>query len=156
MLGADFSGFLVRGGWSIYRQFEQALHPSCLAHLLRRCREMSEVASPSAARFPGTVQRILQQALALRDRRDAGQISPHGLAVARGRLEARLDRALLRRYRWTANERFASYEASDSGLLSPELDEALFMSSSSYARYARAAFTRLIETTFFLAFWRSS
>ena len=47
VLGADFSGFLVRDSWSIYRQFEQALHQSCLAHLLRRCREMSEVAAPA-------------------------------------------------------------------------------------------------------------
>ena len=32
--------------------------------------------------------------MALRDRRDSGVISPHGLAVARGRLEKRLDRLL--------------------------------------------------------------
>ena len=82
---------------------------------------MSEVASPSAARFPGTVQRILQQALALRDRRDAGQISPHGLAVARGRLEARLDRALVRRYRWAANERFANHLYCERSCLFPFL-----------------------------------
>ena len=122
VLGADFPGFLVRDGWSIYRQFEQALHQSCLAHLLRRCREMSEVASPSAARFPRTVQRILQQALALRDRRAAGQISPHGLAVPRGRLEARLDRALVRRYRWAANERFANHLYREGNSLFPFLD----------------------------------
>jgi len=30
----------VRDGWSVYRQFLQALHQTCLAHLLRRCREM--------------------------------------------------------------------------------------------------------------------
>jgi hypothetical protein len=32
-----------------------------------------------------------EQALALRDRRDAGSISPQGLAVARGRPETRMD-----------------------------------------------------------------
>jgi transposase IS66 family protein len=40
VLRADFDGFLVRDGWSIYRQFIRATHQSCLAHLLRRCREM--------------------------------------------------------------------------------------------------------------------
>src|SRR5919106_1472808 len=30
VLGADFSGILVRDGWAPYRQFEQALHQSCL------------------------------------------------------------------------------------------------------------------------------
>lgn len=40
VLGPDFDGFLVRDGWSIYRQFVRATHQSCLAHLLRRCREM--------------------------------------------------------------------------------------------------------------------
>jgi len=31
VLGADFAGFLVRDGWSVYRQFLQALHQTCLA-----------------------------------------------------------------------------------------------------------------------------
>jgi hypothetical protein len=39
-LGADFAGFLVRDGWAVYRRFLYAMHQSCLAHLLRRCREM--------------------------------------------------------------------------------------------------------------------
>lgn len=109
VLGVGFAGFLVRDGWSIYPQFDKALHQTCLAHLLRRCREMLAGASLSAARFPRTVQQILQQALALRDRRDASQISPPGLAVARGRLEARLARLLEPHYRWEANERLANH-----------------------------------------------
>ncbi|MGH2396634.1 MAG: IS66 family transposase [bacterium] len=109
VLGVGFTGFLVHDGWSPYLQFQQALHQTCLAHLLRRCREMIEIASPTATRFPQAVQDILQQALQLRDRREAGRISPHGLAVARGRLEARLDRALQRHYRCPANERLANH-----------------------------------------------
>jgi hypothetical protein len=44
--------------------------------------------------LPRTVQAILQDALPLqlRERREKGQISERGVAVARGRLEARLDR----------------------------------------------------------------
>ena len=109
VLGDDFGGFLIHDGWAPYLQFQHALHQTCLAHLLRRSREMKEVASASAARFPQIVASILQQSLQLRDRRDAGQITAHGLAVARGRLEARLDRALERHYRCAANERFANH-----------------------------------------------
>jgi len=109
VLGADFAGFLVHDGWVPYEKFQDALHQTCLAHLLRRGREMIEVSSPTAARFPQAVIAILQQALQLRDRGTARQISPHGLAVARGRLEARLDRILERHYRCPANERFAKH-----------------------------------------------
>ena len=44
ILGTDFDGFLVRDGWAVYRRFTQAGHQTCVAHLLRRCREMMEVA----------------------------------------------------------------------------------------------------------------
>ena len=93
VLGADFEGFLVRDGWSVYRQFPRALHQTCLAHLLRRCRERIQLGGPGS-QFPRTVQKVLQQALQLRNRREQGCISGHGLAVPQGRLEARLDRAL--------------------------------------------------------------
>lgn len=109
VLGADFAGFLVRDGWSVYRQFLQALHQTCLAHLLRRCREMILVAGKGEAAFPRTVQAILQEALQLRDRRETGQISDRGVAVARGRLEARLDWRLQRRYRSPRNRRLANH-----------------------------------------------
>ena len=109
ILGADFAGFLTHDGWRVYLKFLLAFHQTCLAHLLRRCREMSEIANPAAARFPQAVQRILQQALGLRDRRQAAQISEPGLAVARGRLEAHLDRLLVPHYRSAANQRFAAH-----------------------------------------------
>jgi transposase len=109
VLGADFAGFLVRDGWSIYRQFSKALHQTCLAHLLRRCREMLLVAGRGEAEFPRTVQTMLQQALQLRDRRQQRQISEQGLAVARGRLEVRMDRSLQRRYRSPQNRRLANH-----------------------------------------------
>lgn len=109
ILGEGFDGFLVRDGWGVYRQFTQALHQTCLAHLLRRCREMIEVAGARGAQFPGTVQTILQSALRLRDRRDQGKISPRGLPVARGQLEARLDRVLRTRTRSPANRRLANH-----------------------------------------------
>ena len=88
ILPAEYSGTISRDGWGPYRRYLAARHDSCKAHLLRRCNELLEVAERGAARVPHEVKRILQGALALRDRRDLGEISPHGLAVARGRLEA--------------------------------------------------------------------
>lgn len=109
VLGADYAGFLVRDGWSVYRQFVHAFHQTCLAHLLRRCREMRMVLGPRTGRFPLQVQSILEQSLCLRDRYDQGQISPRGLAAARGRLEAEMDRLLQADYRRAENQRFANH-----------------------------------------------
>lgn len=109
VLGADFAGFLVRDGWAVYRRFLHALHQSCLAHLLRRCREMILVGGKREAEFPRRIQALLQQALQLRDRRQQEQISDYGVAVARGRLEARLDRSLQHRYRSLRNRRLANH-----------------------------------------------
>jgi transposase len=88
VLGAEFDGILVRDGWAPYRQFDQAAHQTCVAHLLRRCREIIE-AHPRA-RWPRQVQALLQAALEIRDRFTAREISAHGVAVARGRLLTRL------------------------------------------------------------------
>jgi hypothetical protein len=67
------------------------------------------VAGRGEAEFPRTVQTILQQALQLRDRRQHRKISEQGLAVARGRLEVRMDRTLERRYRSPQNRRLANH-----------------------------------------------
>ena len=67
------------------------------------------VARKGEAEFPRTVQAILQQALQLRDRREQGEIGDQGVDVARGRLEARLDRSLERRYRSPRNRRLANH-----------------------------------------------
>ena len=107
VLGADFAGVLVRDGWAPYRRFTNARHQSCLAHLLRRCRTLraDHPRSPWAAR----VQAVLTAALALRDRRDAQAITEHGLAVARGRLLARLGRLIDSAPTLPAAQRFAAH-----------------------------------------------
>ena len=40
VLGADYDGVLVRDGWAPYRQLTAAAHQTCIAHLLRRCRDL--------------------------------------------------------------------------------------------------------------------
>ena len=90
VLGSDFAGVLVRDGWAAYRGFKHAPHQTCLAHLLRRCKQLQEDHPDSP--WAGEVQAVLQDGLALRDRCNAGEVSEHGLASARGRLAARLAR----------------------------------------------------------------
>lgn len=94
ILGADYAGVLVRDGWAPYRKLTAATHQTCLAHLLRRTHLLLETAQRGAARFPHAVRRLLRRALALRDRRDAGTLTGHGLRVALGRLTAATDRVL--------------------------------------------------------------
>ena len=67
------------------------------------------MASPAAASFPRAVQTPLQQSLRLRDRYPRGAVCPHGLAVATGRLKARLDRLLDRHFRCRDNQRLAKH-----------------------------------------------
>jgi hypothetical protein len=67
------------------------------------------VATPAAAHFPLAVKELLQQGLSLRDRYLEQKISLHGLWTATGRLGAKLDRLLERRYREPANRRLAKH-----------------------------------------------
>ena len=57
------------------------------------------------------MQDTLQAGLALRDRRDAGDLSDHGLATARGRLLARLSRLIDNPPPLDDTERFAAHLA---------------------------------------------
>ncbi len=92
ILTAEFRGVLGRDGWAPYRKLLECTHQTCLGHLLVRCRNMLDVAVAGAARYPLAVRRVLKGALSLRDRRD--EMSAHGFAVARGRIEARAERLL--------------------------------------------------------------
>jgi transposase len=109
ILGQDYAGVMIHDGWSPYDNFGQARHQQCLGHLLRRCHEMLETATHGAVNFPRRVKGLLQAALDLRDRHQAGDVSDHGLAVARGRLANELDAAAFPPKANAANERLAQH-----------------------------------------------
>jgi len=109
ILGADYDGWLVHDGLRCYSRLDKACHQTCLTHLIRRCKEMTERANGAAAQFPGQVKTLLQQALRLGDRFELQEVTPHGLAVATGRLEAAMDRLLDRDYRTASNRRLAKH-----------------------------------------------
>lgn len=109
ILGAEYAGWLIHDGLQLYYKFLKAAHQSCVAHLIRRCRDMAEVATPTEARFPLAVKELLEQGLGLRDRYLEQKISLHGLWTATGRLEAKLDRLLQSNYQDPANRRLAKH-----------------------------------------------
>jgi transposase len=109
ILGAEYAGWLIHDGLQLYYKFLKAAHQSCVAHLIRRCRDLAAVAPAGAARFPLAVKQLLEEGLALRDRYLERKISLHGLWTATGRLEAKLDRLLARHYRDPANRRLAKH-----------------------------------------------
>jgi hypothetical protein len=89
-----YPGVLQRDGWQSYRQFHHAAHQTCLAHLLRRGRVL--LLDSPAQPFVTAVKAILQAALPMRERYHAGNVSDHGLAMARGHYVERLGQLLQR------------------------------------------------------------
>ena len=80
-----------------------------MAHLLKRCREMAQIATPASLVFPQAVKDLLEASLELRDRHERGEVSERGLSIAAGKLEPKLDRMLETRRRNPANHRLARH-----------------------------------------------
>jgi transposase len=99
ILGFDYDGTMIH----------EASHQQCLQHLLRRADEMAAAATRGAVCFPRRVAMLLRGSLDLRDRHAAGEISRHGLAVARGRLENQLSTLIFPIKSNAANERLARH-----------------------------------------------
>ena len=109
VLGAEYDGFLVHDGAGTWYGFLQAFHQTCLAHLILRCRDLLQLLTGGARQFPQAVLDVLLDSLDLRDRHQQGLVSEHGLAVATGRLKARLDRLLATPQCHAANRRLARH-----------------------------------------------
>ena len=110
VLGTDYVGVLVRDGWAPYRCYD-GLHQTCLNHLLQRCKQLREDHPDSP--WAGEVQAVLRAGLDLRDRCNAGALSEHGMATARGRLTARLARLVDAPPPLDDAERFAAHLATE-------------------------------------------
>ena len=110
VLGTDYAGVLVRDGWAPYRCYD-GLHQTCLNQLLQRCKQLREDHPDS--RWAGEVQAVLRAGLDLRDRCNAGELSEHAMATARGRLNARLGRLIDAPPPLDDAERFAAHVATE-------------------------------------------
>jgi transposase len=109
ILGLDYAGTMIHDGWSPYDRFTEAAHQQCLSHLLRRCDELAATATRGAVCFPRRVAALLRASLDLRDRYAAGEISRHGVAVVRGRLECGLTTLVFPTKTNAANETLAQH-----------------------------------------------
>jgi transposase len=109
LIGADYEGFLTHDGWSPYLHFIHAIHQACLGHLLRRAHELEESAVGGAVHFPRQVKAILKDALAVRDQRNAEELTMEQ-SVEQARVLTRQMIELTCRPRENAeNERFAKH-----------------------------------------------
>jgi transposase len=99
VIGIDWGGVLAHDGWSSYGRFEKATHQQCLGHVLRRAREMLEGATRGAVRYPRELIALLTEAIHLRNRHLAGEVTARTLAEAKAGFDARLERLA---YPWRA------------------------------------------------------
>ena len=111
VLGEDFSGVLERDGWAPYRQFTNAKHQTCHAHLLRRTGELIAASVAGQARVPHAARRILKDALALRDQQDVIDAEEFGLKISD--LNERTDKLLQARPTHEPNRRLLGHLANE-------------------------------------------
>jgi transposase len=97
LLGPDFNGVLVVDGLKTYTVLEY-YKAQCNAHLLRRCKELSETVSAPEAKHLDTLVTLLREAIAWAQRRDDLSLTRYARRVQEleDRLDAWLDSNLLR------------------------------------------------------------
>ena len=114
VLGTDYVGVLVRDGWAPYRCYD-GLHQTCLNHLLQPPAPTLQATAGGSSRqsLGRRGAGVLRAGLDLRDRCNAGALSEHGMATARGRLTARLGRLVDAPPPLDDAERFAAHLATE-------------------------------------------
>ena len=108
VIGIDWDGVLVHDGFASYDRFTGAIHQQCLAHLLRRARELLGAATRGAVRFPRQVIALFGGAVHLANEYRAGRVPEAVWEEARDEYEERL-LPLLRRTRAGPNEALANH-----------------------------------------------
>lgn len=106
VLGSDFDGFVVADGLKSYNALDYR-QQKCLRHLIRNAEEILEAKTGPAAAFSRQAAALFRGAIHLHHRRQAGQISDHGYAIACARLEHAFDRLLARHLSDPDNRHFA-------------------------------------------------
>jgi transposase len=110
LIGAEYEGVMTHDGFASYLGFDLAVHQTCLGHLIRRCQMMIELASSSAAAvFPAQVKALLQEALAVRDQRDAQQITAADAVVRAQQLQEQMQQRTAPSRVNPANQRLSNH-----------------------------------------------
>jgi transposase len=101
VIGRDFAGVLSHDGYATYDRFREAIHQSCVAHVLRRARDLLDRATRGAVRFPRQVIALFTEAIHLRNEYLRGAIPLDAVQDQRDVFDHRL-LALVRRPRRVA------------------------------------------------------
>ncbi len=109
VLGLDWAGTLIHDGWSVYDRFASAFHQQCLGHLQRRCQRMLETAGGMAARLPGAILELIDQAFALRRAWRGHRLSADDLTVAGLSLGCALETLVSGTFTYEPNRRLAAH-----------------------------------------------
>jgi transposase len=94
VIGVDWDGVLGHDGFASYERFTEAVHQQCLAHVLRRARDLLAVATRGAVHFPRRVIALFTEAIHERNRCLRGEIAVTQVQTRRDEFDDRL-RALL-------------------------------------------------------------
>jgi transposase len=98
VIGTDWDGILSHDGFASYARFTGAVHQQCLAHVLRRARELLAEATRGAVHFPRQVIALFTDAIHWRNAAPRERLSEDEREEQREACDARL-LALLRRPR---------------------------------------------------------
>jgi transposase len=63
VIGRDWSGILSHDGFASYERFGEAIHQQCVAHALRRARDLLATATRGAVHFPRQVIALFTEAI---------------------------------------------------------------------------------------------
>jgi transposase len=63
VIGAEWSGVLSHDGFASYERFEAAIHQQCVAHVLRRARDLLAMATRGAVAFPRQLIALFTEAI---------------------------------------------------------------------------------------------
>jgi transposase len=85
VIGIDWDGMMTHDGWSAYDRFTEASHQQCVAHALRRARDLEASQAGAAQRFPRQVLSLFRGALQVRDAALAGVTDAAALEEAHAR-----------------------------------------------------------------------
>jgi len=90
VIGADWDGILSHDGFASYQRFTEAVHQLCVAHPLRRARDLLATATRGAVHFPRQVIALFTAAVHERNRFLRGDITLAQLEAQRDDFDARL------------------------------------------------------------------
>jgi transposase len=90
VIGIGWAGKMTHDGFSSYDRFSKAQHQQCLGHILRRVRELEAQATRGAVHYPRRLIALFTEAIHLRNRHLAGELSAQELKETRLKYDWRL------------------------------------------------------------------